>query len=238
MVTSTDVISNRDHRGPCLACSAGKHRDHSHPSRPVQPPTAPGEELHLDIHDLPCLSLGGSTSSVIIFDSSTKTLSISGTKTKTLRDVFKAILQVIFSYYNAHKHRVHRIYCDSESVLAALRAPLDCQIPSTMLVSLNVSIRLLLRKLAQSRQHFPTCFLNPSISNYFLTRATYSTPYLIPQIRCLLPTSFELDLPIFHLKESSASSTLFLLPTTNANLLLPKLPYPTNLPTKLSQVFM
>ena len=123
-VTASDIRLNRSHRGPCIHCLAGKLREPPHPPSTSPPPTRIGQELTLDIHDLADKSIGGSTTSIRCVDVLTSKFDIVGSKTKTARDILKAILTIVVLGYNAYGHRVDRIYTDSEPVLKALRTRL------------------------------------------------------------------------------------------------------------------
>ena len=120
-VTAVDIAAYLKRNGPCLACIAGKLRDTSHPTSDHPRATRPGDTLYLDLHALPCASLGGKKMSVRVVDSFTSCLFVEGCPTKSARDVYLAIARVVVNYFNAHSHRVNTMWTDSETTLKCLR---------------------------------------------------------------------------------------------------------------------
>ena len=121
-VTPADILNNRKHRGPCLACSNGKLRDTPHPPSPYPPSPRPGHTLVLDINEIKDKSVGGNAVSIHCVDTYSTRYDVAGSATKTTRDVFMAIVTIVATAYNAFRHLVEIIYTDSEAVFRALQA--------------------------------------------------------------------------------------------------------------------
>lgn len=165
-VTAADIRTNRIARGPCPHCIVGKLRDLPHPASTHPRATKPGQRLFIDIHDLPAPSAGGSTTSIRCVDGFSTRFDVIGSRTKTTRDIFTAILTIIATAYNAFGHIVEVIYTDSEAVFASLQALLGA-----------VGIQLLLANPSDHNRYFERH--NQTISNRALA-TTSALPYHLP----------------------------------------------------------
>ena len=67
-LTSADVTLNRQIRGPCPHCAAGKHHNPPHPPSPSPPATSIGAVLSFDPQLLPEISPGQHTHEIILVD--------------------------------------------------------------------------------------------------------------------------------------------------------------------------
>ena len=123
-LTCSDVTLNRQLRGPCPHCTAGKHRSPPHPPSTSAPATSIGAVLSFDPQLLPEPSPGLHTHKIIIVDEFTGHLSIVGATSKSTPAVFKALQHIIATTYNAHHHRVHTLHGDCEKINTSLAAPL------------------------------------------------------------------------------------------------------------------
>ena len=121
-VTPKDILNNRKHRGPCMSCSMGKLRDSPHPPSPYPPSPRPGHTLVLDINEIKDKSVGGNSVSIHCVDTYSTRYDVLGSPTKTIRDVFMAIVNIVATGYNAFRRLVEIIYTDSEAVFRALQA--------------------------------------------------------------------------------------------------------------------
>ena len=70
-LTCSDVTLNRQLRGPCPHCAAGKHRNPPHPPSPTAPATSIGAVISFDPQLLPEPSPGLHTHEIILVDEST-----------------------------------------------------------------------------------------------------------------------------------------------------------------------
>ena len=132
-LTCSDVTLNRQLRGPCPHCTAGKHRSPSHPPSTSAPATSLGAVLSFDPQLLPEPSPGLHTHEIIMVDEFTGHLSVVGASSKSTPAVFKALHHIIATTYNAHHHRVHTLHGDCEKINTSLAAPLG---------SLGISLQL------------------------------------------------------------------------------------------------
>lgn len=123
-LTCSDVTLNRQLRGPCPHCAAGKHRNPPHPPSSSAPATSVGAVLSFDPLLLPEPSPGLHTHEIILVDESTGHLSVVGASSKSTPAIFKALQHVIASTYNSHRHRVHTLHGDCEKINTSLAAPL------------------------------------------------------------------------------------------------------------------
>ena len=117
---STDVRNNRSLRGPCLQCLAGKHRRSSMPPSLTEPAPTTGHTLVVDLHELPCPSLGGNTHMIFCVDEHSSHFDIIPTKSKKHAHVLSALLQHIAVTYTARGHTVRNLHADAESVFRSL----------------------------------------------------------------------------------------------------------------------
>ena len=123
-LTCTDVSLNRQLRGPCPHCAAGKYRRPPNPPSTTPPAQSIGAVISFDPQLLPVPSPGNHTHEIILVDEFSGHLSVIGTTSKTTQAVFKSLLQLITSTYNANNHRVSVLHGDCEKINISLAGPL------------------------------------------------------------------------------------------------------------------
>ena len=95
-LTCADVTLNRQLRGPCPHCAAGKHRNPPHPPSTTAPATSVGAVLSFDPQLLPEPSPGLHTHEIILVDEFTGHLSVVGASSKSTPAMFKALQHIMF----------------------------------------------------------------------------------------------------------------------------------------------
>ena len=123
-LTCTDITLNRQLRGPCPHCAAGKHTNPPHPPSTSPPATSIGEVISIDPQLLPEPSPGQHTHEIILVDEFTGHLSVVGATSKSTPAVFKALQHIISTTFNANQHRVGTIHGDCEKINISLAGPL------------------------------------------------------------------------------------------------------------------
>ena len=123
-LTCADVTLNRQLRGPCPHCAAGKHRNPPHPPSTTAPATSVGAVLSFDPQLLPEASPGLHTHELILVDEFTGHLSVVGASSKSTPAMFKALQHIITTTYNSHQHRVLTLHGDCEKINTSLASPL------------------------------------------------------------------------------------------------------------------
>lgn len=123
-LTSADVTLNRQIRGPCPHCAAGKHHNPPHPPSPSPPATSIGAVLSFDPQLLPEISPGQHTHEIILVDEFSGHLSIVGATSKSTPAIFKSLHHLISTTYNSHQHRVQVLHGDCEKINTSLASPL------------------------------------------------------------------------------------------------------------------
>ena len=123
-LTCADVTLNRQLRGPCPHCAAGKHRNPPHPPSTTPPATSAGAVISFDPQILPAPSPGLHTHEIILVDEFAGHLSVVGATSKSTPAIFKSLQQVIATTYNSNRHRVHTLHGDSEKINTSLAGPL------------------------------------------------------------------------------------------------------------------
>lgn len=103
--TTSEHLLNRQLRGPCPHCAAGKYRNSPHPASTSPPATFVGEVISMDSQLLPEPSPGQHTHEVILVDESTGHLSVVEATSKSAPAMLKALQLVISTTYNANQHR-------------------------------------------------------------------------------------------------------------------------------------
>lgn len=117
-VTIRDVLLNRALRGPCVDCTSGKAVTYR-PSSTSPPATAPGQVLSFDLNLLKVPTPLGHTQALKVVDEHAGHMEIVSVKSKSLRDVFDAVMAVV-SIYNSYGHKVVLLHGDAENVNRAL----------------------------------------------------------------------------------------------------------------------
>jgi len=118
-LTSNDVRNNRKLRGLCPQCLEGKMKQHPHNPPSTSPPSErPGEELWLDIQQLPAPSPALSTHAITAVCANTGFMTFDGHNSKSKAKVLDA-LNCVVAQYNGDGHKVSRMVTDSENVLQA-----------------------------------------------------------------------------------------------------------------------
>ena len=123
-LTCTDVTLNRQLRGPCPNCAAGKHRNPSHPPSVSAPATSVGAVLSFDPQLHPEPSPGMHSHEIILVDEFTGHISVIGSSSKSTPAIFKALQHIISITYNSNRHRVQTLHGDCEIVNKSLADPL------------------------------------------------------------------------------------------------------------------
>lgn len=124
VLSSADITLNRQLRGPCPHCAAGKHHNPTHPPSTSPPATSIGEVLSFDLQLLPEISPGQHTHEIILVDEFSGHLSVIGTTSKSTPAMFKALHHHIATTYNSHQHRVQTLHGDCENINISLASPL------------------------------------------------------------------------------------------------------------------
>lgn len=88
-LTCADVTLNRQLRGPCPHCAAGKYRNPEHPPSTSPPATSIGAAISFDPQLLPEISPGQHTHEVILVDELSGYISIVGATSKSTQQFLK-----------------------------------------------------------------------------------------------------------------------------------------------------
>jgi hypothetical protein len=120
-LTSTDVRMNRALRGPDPHALAGKMTQKNMPPSTNAPASSPGHTLVMDPHMYRDPTPAGNTHGIRIADEFSGQFDIVSAKSKSMENLFKAVMTYIRVEYNAYGHYVEHIHVDSEHVLRYLR---------------------------------------------------------------------------------------------------------------------
>ena len=116
-ITPYDIRLNRQLRGRCASCLAGKLHNKSMPPSNTPPATHVGECLHFDLKTLLTKSPGGNHNSIRSVDEFSGDDQVTPSVSKSAVHIFDALMYVVLTRYNAHGHRVYRMVADSEPCL-------------------------------------------------------------------------------------------------------------------------
>jgi hypothetical protein len=122
-LTEKDVTRYREAYGPCPSCLAGKTKRPTYHESQAPPAEYVGHTVHVDIYPFSEPTLQGYNYFLLTIDEFSTYLYAIPLQYKTLNDLATAVNKLI-AHYSSHDHNVHKIECDSESVLLALRTNL------------------------------------------------------------------------------------------------------------------
>ena len=126
-ITPADVRLNRALRGVCPNCVEGKMKKKSMPPSDTAPADRVGALLCFDLESLIVKSKGGNIVSIRSVDEFSGDVQISPSPSKSAVDLFKAIMHLVYTRYNAYGHKVSHMVADSEPCLLPLVAMLGLQ---------------------------------------------------------------------------------------------------------------
>ena len=118
--TSQDIKNASIIFGDCPASFGGKMTAPDSTVSSTSPATSLGQKLALDLKHFTSPTIGGNTEAVITVDENSSLLAVTYSKSKSKKDISKAIGSII-SLYNSYNHRIERIVCDSENILLSIK---------------------------------------------------------------------------------------------------------------------
>ena len=119
-VTAADVRLNRLLRGNCPQCAEGKLRARPFPASVIHAPaTSCGEILWIDLHQLPCPSVGGNTVALRVQDEFSGEMMTWPATSGSTPALFMCIMENLARYFKPYGHVTSRIIADADPKFSA-----------------------------------------------------------------------------------------------------------------------
>ena len=120
-ITAAAVYNNRQLRGPCPHCIAGKLTNDPMPPSLHEPESVVAQTLSTDVHKLPAPTHNGNTHKSNVIDHKTGHLGVVAHKSKHTDDMIVPLQKHIAIQYNAHGFKVDNMLTDAEAVYSATK---------------------------------------------------------------------------------------------------------------------
>ena len=120
-ITAAAVTNNRQLRGPCPHCIAGKLTNDPMPPSLHEPESVIAQTLSTDVHKLPTPTHNGNTHKSNVIDHKTGHLGVVVHKSKHTLDMVDPLKKYVAIQYNAHGHKVDNLLTDAEAVYTATK---------------------------------------------------------------------------------------------------------------------